>query len=147
MEEWEQYSVAVLKAMFPREEKEIKGTSIRALPNSGLVTGMYSPLFKEISLNISLVKSVVESPEEFAVLLGHEFAHFLLQQDQSSHDVLRGEIEVDQVGVAPLKNGDCHWATVLEKMLRSPFYKPLLDTQSTSINQSRIDKLKASCAR
>jgi hypothetical protein len=145
MDEWRDYSYATLKIMFPEEKKEFGRTVICPSPDSGLVSGAHFQFGNIIELNIRLIRSVVKTPEEFASLLGHEFAHFIIQSRGNVGVSSNVETEADLIGSAPIDNGGCCLGKVLERMLNSPTYKPLLDAESISFNKTRIDMLKSTC--
>jgi hypothetical protein len=82
-----------------------------------------------IALNREYVDAVIRKPEEFATLLGHEFAHIVLRRDLNDDyhntdiEPMDGfysqlQTEADIFATLPLVRGACHFAKVLDRSFR-----------------------------
>ena len=143
MKQWEDYSMTVIGILFPDEESEIKKTSVKAQPKSGVFFGQSSIFGNEIFLNISAVNSVVRTPEDFAALIGHEFSHFILLRNQITQE--GHEDETDLIGASRLERGACIWANVIERTLTAPAYKHISNPDFYTLNMERVNKLRKVC--
>jgi hypothetical protein len=97
------------------------------------------------------VRYVVRNKEEFAVLMGHEFAHLLFNRAYdrdaeytkiafSEIDLgLRAQTEADIAGTLPLVKGECYLANVLKRLSQ------LYGSESIPQERVRIIRLDSMC--
>lgn len=159
-EVWETYARNVLVAMYPNHRKIIDKITIRICETCKPAFSVVNTEKKiyEIDLNSKLLQDVIKTPKEFATLLGHEFGHIAiarnLDRDYLDTDVSftenevydRKQFEADIFATLPLTNGECIWGKVLEKMSKSPVILEDTPDYESSWDQTRIRRLKASCA-
>jgi len=154
---WVSYGRDVLYAMFPNYEGRVARLRLRIDEDAPLAHATVGPALPEgmIELNIKFVHDVVRSPEEFAVLIGHEFGHIVMTRyyagDYNGTGIAFGEAEInfrkefeaDLFATLPLEKGDCTLTRVLERVVVNPltFVEFPLD-----LDQPRLNRLRAQCA-
>jgi len=156
--EWEQCILKTFVAMYPNHQERFAVLSIILMPGLGDIrTITFKDGSKIMEVDPDFIRSVAHSPEELAVLLGHEFGHVLVSRDHGSDyrrpnlsegpDELkrRKQMEADIIAVLPIERGECHLVKVLERMFK-PDSSGKIEVDEARIGELRINRLRAMCA-
>jgi hypothetical protein len=151
IEEWEKYTKKVLRAMYPTASSKIDRIGINISDTAWFIYADYDA--EMITFAPALVRYVVKSKEEFAVLMGHEFAHFLFSDRAYFRDnentsivfppldlALRADIEADIAGTLPIVRGECRLANVLDRLFK------VYGAEAMQEHRVRLSRLRTMCA-
>ncbi len=156
---WQDYTRRVLFAMYPNYKVSVKDLFVNIVESDEVAEGGVQNHLPFVSLNPRLLRFIVKTPEEFAVLIGHEFGHSVVtrdyQMDYLETDVtfpiletgFRKQYEADMFGILPLERGACLWADTLDRIVlyylqTERGYNPKLDRARTSRLRKMCDESK-----
>ncbi len=127
-EVWQDYTRSVLYAMYPNYARVVKDLFVNIIDGDVIAEGGVVSGSAFVSLNLDHITFLVKTPEEFAVLVGHEFGHAVTIREYELDYVgisvifafdeigIRRQFEADLIGILPLENGACVWANTLERL-------------------------------
>ncbi len=152
--DWIWYIKKTLIAMYPNQAVRVAVVEIIPSKIKGVIMADLSTA--SILVDFDLLRDVVRTREELAVLMGHEFGHILTSRNtrldfqkagvpKSDLELIdQRETEADIFGILPIRKGECYLATVLQRLSTSQFAKTYDETEQEH-GRARIARLSAMC--
>jgi len=160
-ETWSAYGRATLSAMYPNLQWLIDKATVEISDHTNLLAIGFRD--DKLGMNViqfdtDLLRAAVREPEDFAVLIGHEFGHLMVDRDyrqdyRGTHiryaraeAAARQQFEADLIATLPLERGECHLADTLQRIITSPIIADHTTPKYLAPEVVRITRLRAMCA-